>query len=347
MRLLIVTQIVDIEDPILGFFHRWLLEFAKHVEVIEIICLKRGVCHLPQNVRVHSLGKEQGEVSTLVYTLRFLVLVWRLRKSYDSVFVHMNTEYVILAGWLWRILGKRISLWYTHGTVSLQLYIANVFANVLLTASEQSLRLATPKKKVMGHGLDTDRFPLTSTPNGPLRLLTVGRLSPVKNLHILIDAFAVLNKSYPDATLTLLGGPATLEDAQYVKQLHVQSERLGVAKAVIFKHANANLVPEELSQAHLFLHASATGSLDKAPLEALLSGVPVITVNPEIAGIISHAYLSKQNVSEFQETLLEVVAKKPWQNISARKEAHTVLATHYGLPSLVQRIVNTLQSVSK
>jgi len=32
MKLLILTQKVDIDDDVLGFFHGWLEEFAKNVE---------------------------------------------------------------------------------------------------------------------------------------------------------------------------------------------------------------------------------------------------------------------------------------------------------------------------
>ena len=36
MKLLIVTQAVDTEDPVLGFFVRWIEELGKHVESNQI-----------------------------------------------------------------------------------------------------------------------------------------------------------------------------------------------------------------------------------------------------------------------------------------------------------------------
>ena len=61
MRLLIVTQVVDQNDSVLGFFHRWIEEFAKNCEKVHVICLKESVHNLPENVAVHSLGKESLE----------------------------------------------------------------------------------------------------------------------------------------------------------------------------------------------------------------------------------------------------------------------------------------------
>ena len=57
MKLLIVTQTVDTDNPILGFFVRWIEEFAKHCEKIAVICLHEGEYTLPSNVEVYEIGK--------------------------------------------------------------------------------------------------------------------------------------------------------------------------------------------------------------------------------------------------------------------------------------------------
>ena len=42
MKLLIITQKVDINDDNLGFFHDWIKEFARQVENVIVICLQKG-----------------------------------------------------------------------------------------------------------------------------------------------------------------------------------------------------------------------------------------------------------------------------------------------------------------
>src|SRR3989338_2530121 len=105
MRLLICTQAVDTEDPVLGFFHQWIEEFAKHAEKITVICLGEGTHRLPEHVSIWSLGKEPVQQDFMIYhkalrRVRYVVwfwrLAWRLRNEYDAVFVHMNQEYVLL-----------------------------------------------------------------------------------------------------------------------------------------------------------------------------------------------------------------------------------------------------------
>jgi len=97
MKLLILTQKIDINDPVLGFFHKWAEEFSKKYEKLTVICLEKGEYKLPDNVKVLSLGKETGK-SRLKYVFLFYKYIWLERKNYDVVFAHMNQEYIILDG---------------------------------------------------------------------------------------------------------------------------------------------------------------------------------------------------------------------------------------------------------
>src|SRR4030042_726009 len=173
MKLLILTQKVDINDDVLGFFHGWIEEFAKHCEKVTVICLYRGQYDLPENVRVLSLGKESIRTaqnsserahpnffnkiySRIFYLLRFYKYIWRERKNYDVVFVHMNQVYVILGGLFWKFQGKKIGLWYTHKQVNLSLHLAEKIADYIFTASEKSFRIRSRKKMFLGHDRDID-----------------------------------------------------------------------------------------------------------------------------------------------------------------------------------------------
>mgnify|MGYP000064714087 CR=1 FL=1 len=157
MKILVITQKVDTNDPILGFFHRWIEEFSKYYEKVCVICLKKGGHDLPPNVSIYSLGKEEGE-SRIKYITRFYKYIWNLRKEYDVVFVHMNQIYIVLGGILWRIWNKKIGLWYVHRQKSLSLWLSAYITNVIFTSSKESFGYQNSKVNYLGHGIDVSKY---------------------------------------------------------------------------------------------------------------------------------------------------------------------------------------------
>ncbi len=280
-KILIITQKVDKNDSILGFFHAWINEFAKQFENVTIICLWKGRYDLPNNVKVLSLGKEE-RVSRLTYILRLYKYIWCERKNYDTVFVHMNPIYVLLCGPLWKILGKKVSLWYTHKHVDLKLRLAEKIVDQIFSASKVSFRLNTKKLKVMGHGIDTEKFSATDSKRdySTLRVITVGRISETKNLKVILDAIEILKKRNIPVIFELIGGPIMKEDFEYLDFLKNVVTQKGLDKEVLFLgEKNHEQIKNHLLLNTVFVNMSYTGSLDKAVLEAMACELPVVTSN--------------------------------------------------------------------
>jgi glycosyltransferase involved in cell wall biosynthesis len=343
MKLLIVTQVVDKNDPVLGFFHRWIEEFAKYAESIEVICLKKGDFNVPTNVRVHSLGKENGDKSRLRYSLRFLRLVWQLRRSYDNVFVHMNPEYIVLAGPFWRLWGKRIALWYMHKSVTASLRLGVLYAHDIFTASERSMRIRTPKKRVMGHGIPVELIPEVPPPlsSCPVSLVTIGRISKIKRIDLLIAALQNLRSGGIDAKLTIIGGPAGDSGAKHAEALTAKVGEYNLEQHVHFAgpvpHARISTFFED---AHLFVHASDTGSLDKAVLEPLAAGLPVITTDSELGSEgLSFVRMAEPTAEGIAVRITEAIRDRMWENEEIRRAARKYVGTHHSLTSLIKRVL--------
>lgn len=297
MKLLILTQAVDRKDPVLGFFHAWISEFARHTEQITVICLQKGEYQLPENVSVHSLGKEEKR-SRIRYLFRFYTYIWRFRHDYDTVFVHMNPEYAILGGFFWRLQNKRIGLWYVHRARTWIMRLGTIFSHLVFTSAEKSFSVRSKKVHVVGHGIDTKLFselPLAPVDAITPRLLFVGRVSPIKRIEVCIEALARLREKGVTATLDIYGAPLMRGDAAYLTRLQKQIETLKLVECVTFHGAIANDQLPHIYAAHSALvNASPTGGVDKVVLEAMASGLPVFVSNRSF----------EKYLGEFAETLI-------------------------------------------
>lgn len=338
MKLLIVTQVVDTEDPVLGFFVRWIEEFAKHAERIEIICLKEGKHNFPENVRVHSLGKEKGPPRLwrrAVYAFRFLSLVWRLRNEYDAVFVHMNQEYVLISGWLWKLLGKRVYMWRNHYAGSWQTDLAAFFCTKVFCTSKHSYTAKYTKTVMMPVGVDTERFhPDERIVRKPHSILFLGRMSPSKRPEMLVDALAMLAQDGVEFTASLYGSPLPRDEAYY-EGLKEKVRSLSLADRITFLPGVPNSQTPDLYRAHeIFVNTSPSGMLDKTMFEAAASGCRVLAASKdfaESAGEDSY-FDSSSELAKRLTSVLEETSVRPL----------TTLVEGNSLVSLAERLIDAI-----
>lgn len=287
MKMLIVTQSLDKSNPILGFFHDWVTEFARQCDSIIVICLEKGDFTVPSNVKVFSLGKEK-KLGSWVYLKNFFGLAWKFRKEYDLVFVHMNPIYLLLYGLIWRIQKKKIGLWYTHRAVTRSLKIAEKFTNWVFTASDDSFLINTPKKRVVGHGFDVSKFltpfELEAKKRSESSIISVGRITPIKDLNTLLLCLKRLVDNNELYSLTLVGGPITLDDLRYEKEVVALAENLQITNLVTWvgRVKNSSL-PEYLWKHNFLINLSPTGGIDKVVLEAMASGCLIVAANTAFA----------------------------------------------------------------
>ncbi len=340
MKLLIITQVIDTEHPILGFFHRWVEEFAKHCEHVHVIALQVGKHSLPQNVTVHSLGKEAGK-GRLTYLIRFYKLIISLRHEYDSVFVHMNQIYVILGGLFWRMMGKKIGLWYAHGAAPSSLKCAVPLTHIIFTSTPEGFTIPTNKLQVVGQGIDTTVFkPGLKEGSSVITLITVGRISPSKNIATLLKACAIIKAHGVPFTFSIVGLATTDTERSYELEMRALSSQLGLDNETVWAGSVANhALPKLLQSADIFIHDGATNSLDKALLEALFSGCIVISSNPAYRGIASPYTPELLYTPNDHEALAAILLRNPVANIDTVTTLRNQLAGKYSIEGLISGIV--------
>jgi glycosyltransferase involved in cell wall biosynthesis len=313
MKLLICTQVVDKNHPILGFFHRWIEEFAKHFDEVYVICLEKGEYALPSHVHVYSLGKEEGE-NKLKYILRFYKYFGRIffRVKVDFVFLHMGAIYNIVASPFFlvrRLYKTKFYWWKAHGHLNLQAKLALLFADRVYTSTESGFSIATDKKRVIGQAIDTDLFTLPNEGfSRKKEIIFVGRITPVKHIEDFIECAALLRSDLPDWQFTIVG---PIGDESYFALLQQKVTELHLEDRVTFAGAKKHHELVSLYQnASFFLNTSLTHSMDKTVLEALLCGCLPITANRAFQDLLQPEGLYVHDASPSQyvdavHTLLE------------------------------------------
>jgi glycosyltransferase involved in cell wall biosynthesis len=298
-KLLIITQKVNKNDPILGFFHEWIQEFSKRVDTLSVICLEKGECHLPANVRVLSLGKENFTakgVSKLVYLVNFYKYIIRERKNYDTVFVHMNEEYVYLGGLVWKLLGKKITMWRNHYVGTYKTACAVWLCYKVYCTSKYSFTARYKKTKIMPVGIDISLFSpsnMVETRRMNASILSLGRISSAKNIHVLIDAFSRMASSH--STLSIYGDALPRDFAYYKSlQMIVMQHKLD-KKVFFFKGVPNNRTPDIYRAHEIFVNLSPSGMYDKTIFEAMACGTIVITSNKNLLGELPDMCIFREN----------------------------------------------------
>ncbi|PIR52892.1 hypothetical protein COU76_03895 [Candidatus Peregrinibacteria bacterium CG10_big_fil_rev_8_21_14_0_10_49_10] len=286
MKLLIMTQKVDNTDPILGFFHQWIMQFAQQCNpgFVTVIGQFVGEHLLLANTKVESLEKEKGRGKFSQICL-FWKLQWKLRKEYDVVLVHMTPIWIVLGAPLWLLLRKPMYLWYEARGTRWPLCVALLLVRKVFSASSHGMPLRTHKSVVVGHGIDTDFFSPGTEPRNEKSLITVGRITASKHLDVILRAFRELPKDY---TLILAGAPITATDRTLEQDLHTQITTEGFEGRVSIRSANQETVRDLLQKATVFVHASET-SLDKAVLEAMATGCLVVSTSEAVQPLLSPA----------------------------------------------------------
>jgi glycosyltransferase involved in cell wall biosynthesis len=163
-------------------------------------------------------------------------------------------------------------------------------------------------------------------PQGSIALLYAGRVSPEKNIGLLVDMMKVLGtEKTQDYRLLVAGaGPQS-------SWLREQGELAAPGKIVQLGHLDKELLADYYANADVFVHPNPKEPFGIAPLEAMASGIA--TVAPNAGGILSYAnndnaWLMAPTGEEFAAAVQEIISdprlrERKIENALATARVHT------------------------
>ena len=114
-------------------------------------------------------------------------------------------------------------------------------------------------------------------------ITTFCRISPDKDLGVLIEAFGLLHKDHPDYRLRIIGDAVNEKERDLLERLKKQVQCLGLDCSVDFLPFSPTVHAEILHDA-MYVNSSETEGLSNAMLEAMAIGLPVVCTDCPIGG---------------------------------------------------------------
>ena len=161
----------------------------------------------------------------------------------------------------------------------------------------------TPDRR--SEDIRTEMRERANIPQESIMLLYAGRISPEKNIGLLVDVMKILSKdSQHDLRLLVAGaGPQS-------EWLREKGEKSAPGKIKSLGHLDKETLANYYANADVFVHPNPKEPFGIAPLEAMASGVA--TVAPNAGGILSYAtdenaWLVEPDGEKFASAIREII----------------------------------------
>jgi len=256
-----------------------------------------------ENITIYKVGVHK---KNLHYWRKIEVIEWLLKAHFHHRRMLRNSNYDLVhaffgfpTGWLcYRTANKLPYIISLRGSdvpgynIRLGLdykILAGLFRKIwdnaaAIAANSQGLRqlalkfMPDVKIDVIPNGIDTDRFYPAEQKKlqKPIKLLTVCRLISRKRLDLLIEAVAEATKTGIDVELNIVG------QGNLLSQLQKLTVELKVDDRVKFwARIPSEQMPEVYRSNDIFVMSSAHEGMSNAMLEAMASGLPIVTTRCE------------------------------------------------------------------
>tara|TARA_B100001123_G_C15341188_1_gene1034994 strand:- start:3552 stop:4619 length:1068 start_codon:yes stop_codon:yes gene_type:complete len=354
MKVLFLTQNLDRTSSNLRVVEDWLNALAQRMEAVTVLAFNVGEHQLRENIKIINV-RSHGKVPRVALLFSFAVSMTRatVLKQYDVVLAHMVPMYALLALPWARLSRSPLALWYTsHGNSRLGRLAAHL-VDVGMTASIESYPIGTDKVVAIGHGIDVSRYPLAvNTGNHPV-IVMAGRITPLKQMHLAVEAMShpLLRDHYLQPKLKIAGETFYEDDKLYLEDIHRVIEQKQLSERVEFVGGvPGEEMPEFYGGADVCLSLRSSSAMDKVGLEAMASGIPIVTNNCSYRGLLkdyeSALMMQNDDVESLASQISRIINDEPAAREMGINLRDRVKAEH-GIDRFADRVIDVLDAVSK
>ena len=273
-RLVIFNLSMNLDNHVLANTNLWVNEFSKHFEKVHVFSTHVGRYSVPNNVCVEEIGGGNLRKRSIAIVKLTLIAfkMYGARKDV-AVFHHQSPRTAVFPGILFRIIGVKQGLWYSHSSNPPSLIGGAKIVNYVFSSTVDSIPMKSRKSIFLGHGIDTQKALKVKSERNTKRegILFLGRIDRIKKLEECI--IAIKESGYEDLKLTLVG-PSTLSTKYLIEIMELaELQKIDLAHEPPIDHDD---VFRKMANFDMFF-AGMRNSVDKSCLEAAACGCFVIT----------------------------------------------------------------------
>ncbi len=212
--------------------------------------------------------------------------------------------------------------------------IDNAKLNILISANEKNLINNNPHI-LLSNGINIDDYHIKREPRNKVRFLFLGRIEEVKGVKLLIEAYRTITEQISVTELWIAGkGILENELREYSDRHNLNVNFLGWVKDV----------PDVMSQCDVFILPSTETGLPMALLEAMASGIIVITSLNYIQNMNTGILIDTLSTKSLVSSML-MVAKdlQKYQTLGAN--ARTYVSNHASWRAIASTYISAYQGV--
>jgi glycosyltransferase involved in cell wall biosynthesis len=221
-----------------------------------------------------------------------------------------------------------------------------------VTSTASGFRLASDKLDVVGQGIDTAAFVPPAVIAAPYRrtVISIGRITPSKNVGEMVRAIGMLRSSGIEASLEIIGAPFTGSDQRYEQHCRAIVRAEGLEDTIIFHGA----VPHSRVHHHyhrggVFLNLGETRSLDKALLEAMASHCVPVSRNESFIRLMQENGLERlvplPGPRGVADTLAKVISMPPDERRATTRQLRHIVVEQHNLDHLLDNVIGQLNDL--
>ena len=348
LNICFITQKYDESDPYRSNVVEWIRELSlnKKVNNIHIITRKKSSKNRIKKGTISSIDSK-SKIKSLIL---FYIEIFKQLPKKPIIFIHMGGPYAINLFLFKLFFRLKIYQWWAHPKISHVTRIGfYVTLDKLFTCSENSFPINSKKKIVLGHGINIKRFPLRKGNKSRTNfLVTASRLTSRKNIDKMIYLTKYLNDiNNKKVFLKIYGSPLSKYDLKYKNRLIRLINKLKLNKLVeilpAVDHRKLHLIYKDKN---IYLNFSNT-AVDKAILEAMSTGIPVLSCNPCLKEIIDNHEFRDLIMFNQNDSIREIANKANIffkqtedQYKEYKLKSHNIIKSNHTIKNLMSKIVD-------